>query len=83
MTLQPRRKMPANNEIRRVFNLAVQLLAEHGVKPGTVDIRFDGVTVHPLAPAAPAPGTAFDRFLENDQARQPAKDQGSDRPAPR
>lgn len=65
-----RKKMPSDREIQRV----IRQLRELGIPVGAVDIRFDGVTVHPPAPPPPTPGNAFDQWLEQDAHRdRPAR----------
>lgn len=69
----PRRTLVSDREIDRVF----AKLRALGVDPAgcAIDIRTDGITVTP-APSAPAPGTAYDAYRAQKDAR-------SDRPARR
>lgn len=68
-------KLVTNAEIRRVVTLAQAL----GLPIGAVDIRGDGVTIHPPQPVGPvSPGNAFDQWLQTDPPSPPAN---HDRPA--
>lgn len=62
-----RRRLLPDSEIRRTL----ELLREHGIELGGVDIRADGITV--FTKAAEVKGNAFDAW----------KKQNSDRSAPR
>lgn len=69
----PRRTLVSDREIDRVF----AKLRELGVDPAScaIDIRTDGITVSPPAPAT-APGNAYDAYKAQKDAR-------SDRPSRR
>ena len=63
----PRRLIP-DSELRQ----ALDTIREYGIVIGAIDIRKDGVTIHP---ANQQPGNDFDRWLSQDKS--------SDRPARR
>lgn len=50
-----RRRLLPESEIRS----AIELLRELGIEPGAVDIRTDGITVHPRGGGQ---GSAFDAW---------------------
>lgn len=50
-----RRRLLPESEIRS----AIELLRELGIEPGAVDIRTDGITVHPKGGTQ---GSAFDAW---------------------
>lgn len=64
MAAAPRRKgdLVRTEEIERV----IDVLRAAGVPIGAVDIRRDGVTVHP---PESNPGNAFDTFMAQDKNR--------------
>jgi len=53
-----RRRLLPECEIRS----AIELLRELGIEPGAVDIRTDGITVHPKGSTQ---GSAFDAWKAN------------------
>lgn len=55
-----RRRLLPESEIRS----AIELLRELGIEPGAVDIRTDGITVHPKGSAQ---GSAFDAWKASKQ----------------
>ena len=56
-----KQRLPSDREITRVLNT----LRRAGVKIGAVDIRVDGVTVHP--PVESGGASAYDRWKTKDQ----------------
>lgn len=56
-----KQRLPSDREIKRVINT----LRELGVVIGAVDIRTDGVTVHP--PVESGGATAYDRWKAKDK----------------
>lgn len=58
-----RQRLPSDREIRRV----ITTLRELGVAIGAVDIRADGVTVHP--PVESGGASAYDRWKAKDADR--------------
>lgn len=73
----PRPKaLRSNEDVKRV----IALWQELGLPVGAVDIRADGVTIHPPAPT-PAQGTAFDDW--KNRQPPPRKDTNRVGPAPR
>lgn len=58
-----RQRLVPNSEIERVLKTLIKL----GVQIGSVDIRSDGVTVHP--PAESQGGNEYDRWKAKDQNR--------------
>ncbi|MGF7152476.1 hypothetical protein [Novosphingobium gossypii] len=63
-----RRRLVPESEVRRMLDL----FRDYGLPIGSVDIRGDGVTIHP---PASTPGNAYDAWK--------AKDKNSERPARR
>jgi hypothetical protein len=61
-----RQRLPSDREIKRVINT----LRDLGVQIGAVDIRADGVTVHP--PTESGGGSAYDRWKAKDKNRDEA-----------
>ncbi len=57
-------RLVGNREIERVINTLRKL----GVQIGTVDIRTDGVTVHPPVESLQT-GNAYDRWKAQDKNR--------------
>ncbi|SFG09343.1 hypothetical protein SAMN05518801_10786 [Novosphingobium sp. CF614] len=58
-----RRRLVPDSEVRRV----IELFRSHGLPIGAVDIRADGVTIHP---PAQSPGNAYDAWKAQDQNRE-------------
>lgn len=58
-----RRRLVPESEVRRVL----ELFREHGLPIGAVDIRSDGVTIHPPADRA---GNTYDQWKAKDQNRE-------------
>ena len=56
-------RLPSDREIKRVINT----LRDLGVQIGAVDIRSDGVTVHP--PVESGGASAYDRWKAKDAGR--------------
>lgn len=74
----PRPKsLRSNEDVKRLVTLCKDL----GLPIGAIDIRTDGVTIHPPAPQPPAQGTAFDAW--KSQNPTPRQDANRDRPARR
>jgi hypothetical protein len=68
----PRRKMPSTREIERALREAARVasaLRAEGYEIGAIDIRFDGVTVHPPAPQPVTMGNDFDDWKQKDKDR--------------
>jgi len=61
-----RRRLLPESEIRS----AIELLRELGIEPGAVDIRTDGITVHPKGGSN---GSAFDAWKANKNSERPAR----------
>lgn len=62
MNAPARLKLVGNREIKRV----IAAVRDAGLPIGAIDIRTDGVTIHP--PAESATGNALDDWLRQDQA---------------
>lgn len=76
----PRPKsLRSNDDVKRLVTLCKDL----GLPIGAIDIRTDGVTIHPPAPTQPAQGTAFDNWKSQQQPPTQRQDANRDRPARR
>lgn len=57
-----KRRLVPESEVRRALDIA----REYGIQIGSIDIRSDGVTIHP---ANRTPENDFDRWLSQDKGR--------------